>query len=134
MAAEIFLSYARKDGETLARWVRRRLELEHPDLRLWQDLTDMEGGAGWWAQITEALDVVAVMVLVLTPGAVASPIVRQEWQYARQRGVRIYPVIGDLAPRPDFPAMPRWMSKVHCYDLAIEWDKFVAHLKRPGRG
>ena len=29
--------------------------------------------------------------------------------------------------------MPRWMSKVHCYDLDIEWDKFVNHLKSPGR-
>jgi hypothetical protein len=29
-----------------------------------------------------------------------------------------------LAPRPDFQAMPHRMSKIHCYDLDIEWDKF----------
>jgi hypothetical protein len=130
---EVFLSYARRDGRPLVTWLRRRLELEHPDIRLWQDLTDMEGGHSWWAQITEALDAVEIMVLVLTPGAVASPIVRQEWQYARQRGVRIYPVTGTHGPRPDFQAMPRWMSKVHCNDLDTEWDKFINHLKSPGR-
>src|SRR4051794_6059614 len=121
---EVFLSYARRDGEPLALGLRRRLEREHPDIRLWQDLSDMEGGRGWWAQITAALDVVEVMVLVLTPGAIASPIVRKEWQYARRRGVRIYPVRGSLGPPPDFQSMPLWISKAHCYDLDNEWVKF----------
>src|SRR3954447_3274646 len=97
---EVFISYTRLDGEILAARLRERLTREHPDLRLWQDRTEMDGGAGWWAQITAALDVVEFMVLVLTAGAVASPIVRKEWQHARQQGVRIYPVTGTPAPRP----------------------------------
>jgi hypothetical protein len=38
-----------------------------------------------------------------------------------------------LAPRPDFQAMPHRMSEIHGYDLDIGWDKFIDHLRRPGR-
>jgi hypothetical protein len=39
----------------------------------------MEGGRDWWQQITEALDQVEFMVLVMTPAAMQSPMVRKEW-------------------------------------------------------
>ena len=54
-----------------------------------------------------ALDQVKFMALVLTPAALKSEVVRKEWQYARRKGVCVYPVKGskDL----DFRAMPRWM-------------------------
>ena len=125
----VFISYARSDGEKFAASLRRRLEREQPEITLWQDRTRMEGGKDWWKQITEALDVVQFMLLVMTPGAIRSPIVRKEWQYARQRGVCIYPVIG--ARDLDFAGMPRWMSKAHFYDLDKEWETFVNYLKSP---
>ena len=89
----------------------------------------MEGGKDWWRQITEALDVVQFMVLVMTPAALKSPVVRKEWQYARQRGVCVYPVVADEAL--DFKAMPRWMSNAHFYHLDKEWQTFVNYLKSP---
>ena len=127
----VFISYARSDGEKFAASLRRRLEREQPEITLWQDRARMEGGKDWWKQITEALDVVQFMLLVMTPGAIRSPIVRKEWQYARQRGVCIYPVIGarDLG----FAGMPRWMSKAHFYNLDKEWETFVNYLKNPCR-
>lgn len=42
----IFLSYARKDGEDIARDLRQKL-IEH-GFSLWQDRTQMEGGKDWW--------------------------------------------------------------------------------------
>ena len=89
----------------------------------------MEGGKDWWRQITEALDVVQFMVLVMTPAALKSPVVRKEWQYARQRGVCVYPVVADEAL--DYKAMPRWMSNAHFYHLDKEWQTFVYYLKSP---
>src|SRR5262249_51239086 len=70
-----FISYARKD-EAFARRLRERLEREEPAIKLWQDRTDMEPGA-WWRQITEALDRVKFMILVLTPTSLRSPVVRK---------------------------------------------------------
>jgi hypothetical protein len=98
----VFLSYARADGEPFATQLRQRLEAEH--IPLWQDRVSMEGGRDWWQQITEALDVVEFMVLVMTHAAIESETVRKEWRYARQQGVCVYPVKGE--PDLDFTSMP----------------------------
>jgi WD40 repeat protein len=121
----VFISYARSDGETFANRLRRRLEAE--GLPLWQDRVGMEGGRDWWLQITEALDRVEFMALVITPNALKSDTVRKEWRYARQQGVCVYPIKG--TPDLDFDSLPRWMRSAHFYDLEREWDKFVNDLK-----
>jgi hypothetical protein len=120
----VFISYARTDGETFAAHLRKRLQAEH--IPLWQDRVGMEGGKDWWQQITEALDVVEFMVLVMTPAAMNSEMVRKEWRYARQQGVCVYPVKG--APGLDFNSLPHWMRSAHFYDLDYEWQKFLNDL------
>ncbi len=127
----MFISYARQDGETFATALRRRLELEQPEITLWQDRAQLEGGIGWWRQIAEALENVDFLILVLTPAAVDSPVVKQEWRYARQRGVCIYPVKGVPDTELDYRSLPKWMSKAHFFDLDREWDTFVNYLKSP---
>ena len=106
----VFISYARSDGETFATELRQRLEREASDIELWQDRSRMEGGVGWWKQITEAIDSVEFMVLVMTGHAVTSETVRKEWRYARQQGVCVYPVIAQPPEEIDFRALPPWMS------------------------
>src|SRR5579864_3348691 len=81
----VFLSYARADGHDFTQQLRARLAAER--IPLWQDRVSMEGGRDWWLQIVEALNQVEYMVLVMTPAALRSPIVRKEWRYARQQGV-----------------------------------------------
>src|SRR5919206_2972064 len=129
----VFISYARSDGEEFAVRLRERLETE--GVRLWQDRVALEGGRDWWLQITEALDRVEFMVLVMTPNALRSETVKKEWRYARQQGVCVYPVKG--AEGLDFDSLPRWMRDVHFYDLGRldkngatgpEWKKFVNDL------
>ncbi|MRR36617.1 TIR domain-containing protein, partial [bacterium] len=148
IAPRVFISYTRSDGEEFAHRLRKRLEQEN--IPLWQDRVGMEGGRDWWQQITEALDQVEFMVLIMTPNALASETVRKEWRYARQEGVCVYPVIydpyldfstlrnnpglppdqpeGSAAPKLEFSVLPRWMRKVHFYDLKHEWTKFVNDL------
>ncbi len=126
----VFISYARKDGELAARDLRRRLVAGPPALTVWQDRAELEGGVGWWKQITDALDVVEFLVLVMTPAAQRSAMVQREWRYARQRGVCVYPV-HSLAIPVDFSALPRWMRKAHFFEVEHEWDTLVAHLARP---
>ncbi len=120
----VFISYARSDGEPFATELRKRLEAEH--IPLWQDRVGLEGGRDWWQQITEALNKVEFMVLVMTPAAMRSEMVRKEWRYARQQGVCVYPVKGESDL--DFKTLPHWMRSVHFYDLDYEWQKLVNDL------
>jgi hypothetical protein len=127
-----FISYARDDGETTASALRSRLQQHEPEITLWQDRREMHGGRDWWRQITDALEQVRYLVLLVTPASLASPIVKQEWRYAQKVGVEVVPV--NAAPgKLDFDAMPRWMRKKHFFDLDKEWERFVLQLKSPGQ-
>jgi WD40 repeat protein len=132
-SADVFISYARDDGENFAGDLRRRIEQDAPDLVLWRDREEMEGDIPWWRQITEALNVVPAMVLVLTPAALRSPYVSKEWRYARQQGVRVLPVKGIPDDQLDIATVPRWMSKVHWYDAEREWHSVLRVLRHPER-
>ena len=70
-APRIFVSYARSDGKEFAAKLRSRLRDDH-GFPLWHDLADMEGGRDWWLQITEAIDHVEFLVLVMTSAALGS--------------------------------------------------------------
>jgi WD40 repeat protein len=128
----VFISYARSDGTELASTLRERLEREHPDITLWLDRAQMMGGIGWWKQITEALDKVEIMIMVLTPGAIQSEVAAKEWRYARQQGVRVCPVMKRDSIL-DFEVLPGWMRKAHCYDIDVEWETFLSFLHSSGK-
>lgn len=125
--SRVFLSYSRAD-EDFATRLRNRLETEAPDVSLWQDRTQMQGGFGWWQQIQDALERVDFMVLVMSKASLHSETVRKEWRYARQQGVSVYPVIADDFA---FDVLPKWMSSVHFFDLDKEWPTFVQYLRSP---
>ena len=126
----VFLSYARKDGETRAAELRDLLTRDAPDILIKQDRLFLEGGDGWWKQITDAIDSVDFLILLVTPAALASGNVQKEWRYARQQGVCVYPVKCAPDSGLHFAKMPRWMSKSHFYDLDKEWPTFLAHLRK----
>jgi WD40 repeat protein len=128
--SEVFLSYARDDGEGRAANLRERLAREASDIVIKQDRLFLEGGVGWWKQITDAIDSVEFLVLLMTPKALASGNVQKEWRYARQQGVCVYPVKGAPDAELQFEKMARWMSKAHFYDLDKEWPTFLAHLRK----
>ena len=125
----VFISYARRDGEAFATALCRRLETEQPEINVWHDRGQMEGGVGWWKQIAEALDKVTFLVIVMTPAAMASEITRREWRYARQKGVVVYPVKGAADAVLDYASVPTWMRKTHFFDLEKEWETFTTYLK-----
>lgn len=122
----VFISYCRSDGTNVAANLRKRLNQEHREIPLWQDIVSERGGRDWWIQITEALDSVEYMVLIMTPDAVKSETVRKEWRYARQKGVCIYPVKGSEALA--FDTLPSWMRDKHFYNIEKQWNKFIIDL------
>jgi hypothetical protein len=77
-AVSVFLSYARADGEIRAAELRDRLKLQAPDTDIKQDRLFLEGGVGWWKQITDAIDSVDFLILLMTPAAIASGNVEKE--------------------------------------------------------
>lgn len=95
-----------------------------------QDRLFLEGGVGWWKQVTEAIDSVEFLVLIVTPSSIASGNVQKDWRYARQQGVCVYPVKGAPEAELQFARMPRWMGKAHFFDLEKEWSTFLAHLRK----
>jgi TIR domain len=111
----MFISYSRSDGESFAHRLRSRLERE--GIPLWQDRIGMEGGRDWWLQIAEALNKVEYMVLVMTPDALCSSIIRKEWRYARQQGACVYPVKVMADATLNYASLPRWMRSAHFYDV-----------------
>ena len=125
---EVFLSYARNDGETLAAHLRTRLA--KTDIQVKYDRLFLEGGRDWWQQVAKAIENVHFLILLLTPAALASGNVEKEWRHARQHCICVYPVKDPKNP-PDFQKMPRWMSHSHCFDLDKEWPTFLAHLRTP---
>ncbi|WP_175478792.1 TIR domain-containing protein [Rubrimonas cliftonensis] len=127
------MSYARADGEALARDIHRRLTAEE-NLTVWLDRIDMAGGRDWWEQITGMLrsPMAEHLVLVLTPEAVRSLVVRREWRYALREGVRVTPVI-DRANKPDRSQLPKMMQREHSNDPAVDedWRRLVRLLEGP---
>jgi hypothetical protein len=64
----VFISYSRADGETFATDLRARLIRQSLGIGIvWLDRAEMQSGVGWWKQITDAIDSVEHMVLVMTP-------------------------------------------------------------------
>jgi hypothetical protein len=113
--ARIFISYSRKDGAEFAANLRNRLQKEN--LSIWQDLTALEGGRDWWSQIEDALKskILQHFVLVITPAALGSPVVRREIRLARQEGKTACPVKGPELG--DLGKLPRWLGQVYDLDL-----------------
>lgn len=123
----VFVSYTFSDShfaDTLCATLREQ------DIPIWQECAPLAAGRDWWERVIEVLNTVEFMVIVMSPAALLSPIIREEWRYARQQGVCVYPV--KTTPDLDFSQVPRWMSSVHCYDLTTEQAKFLNDLNRPG--
>jgi WD40 repeat protein len=114
--ARTFISYSRKDGAEFAAHLRSGLEAE--GFTIWQDLIALEGGRDWWSQIEAALKSKPLQhfILVVTPQALASPVVRREIRLARQEGKTFLPIKGPGLG--DLNALPRWIGQLADLDIS----------------
>jgi WD40 repeat protein len=123
-----FISYSRKDGADFARDLRATLEKEN--LSFWQDLVVLEGGQDWWSQIENALRSKDLehFILVITPAALESGVVKQEIRLARQEGKSVCPIKGPGVI--DLNKLPRWLGHVYDLDLKEQKTALTAKLQR----
>ncbi len=116
--SHVFISYSRKDSETVDRIVAR---LEAENFIVWIDREEILGGELWQESIVKAVDNAYVFVLMLSPDAVASDNVRKEVDLAEQSGKALLPML--LAPT-ELPTKFR-------YPLAgIQW---IEYYRDPDR-
>ncbi|MGF1512232.1 MAG: toll/interleukin-1 receptor domain-containing protein [Elainellaceae cyanobacterium] len=90
-ATTVFLSYARKDGGEAA--ARLRGELQRSGFEVWRDIEDMRGGQELKNQLRQAIKAVDAVLVILTPGAVASKYVEWEWEAALTLDKRVIPLM-----------------------------------------
>jgi hypothetical protein len=127
----IFISYSRKDsGESAA---KLREWLLSQNLSVWQDIIALEGGRDWWSQIEDALKSKTLQhfVLIVTPAALASPVVHREIRLARQEGKTVSPIkgpgLGELGN------LPRWLGQIYDLDLTEHRTTLIRVLQDQSR-
>jgi hypothetical protein len=106
---QVFLSYSRTDGLDAAD--RLRDELTAMGFGAWRDVEEMQGGLNWKRQLHQALVAVDAVLVLLTPGAVASPTVTWEWETALIADKRVIPIL--LSPC----AVPVELNRLHYHRL-----------------
>jgi hypothetical protein len=87
----VFISYAHKDAITAD---LLELNLRLRGLRAWMDRSKLIGGQHWFTELQQANEQCDALLLVITPDAMRSPVVRAEYARALTLGK---PVIGVLA-------------------------------------
>jgi hypothetical protein len=89
----VFISYAREDGVPFAEQLSEDLAKagHHP----WRDTEQLgtRGGQAWETELTEQLLSAELVVVVLTPGAYASPYVRGEISKALDSKLTVVPAV-----------------------------------------
>jgi hypothetical protein len=125
----IFISYSTKDGKAFADALRE--ELTAKDFSVWQDLVALKGGSDWWSQIENALKSKALQhfILVVTPGSLASEVVRREIRLAQQEGKTVSPVKGQGFD--DLNKLPRWIGQVYDLNIREKHDLLMRVLEGP---
>ena len=86
----LFISYSRTD-EAFAR--RLATSLSEMDADIWIDIKNIPAGMKWSSAIQQGLDVCDAMIVIITPDSASSENVEDEWQYYRDLGKPIVPVM-----------------------------------------
>ena len=131
----ILISYSRDDRDTV---IALYDKLQTCGFTLWRDLHNIEGGEPFWEEIKKGIDGCETVVLCMSMTALDSRFVQMEWQYARQQGKRVLPVVVDTV---DFDKVPRWMGRIDWKDFRngqpeqeTVWASFIKTLNAPYDG
>jgi hypothetical protein len=129
-AGRIFVSYSQPDRE-IALAIVQRLEAE--GLSCWVAPRDVRPASDWAAEIVDAIAAAAVMVLVFSASANASPQVRREVERAVHRNVTLLPFrIADVLPAR---SLEYFLSSQHWLDafpppMEPHYAQLAAYVKR----
>jgi formylglycine-generating enzyme required for sulfatase activity len=104
MANHTFISYTHEDSHFVTRLARR---LRARGVKVWLDQWDIAPEAEWDVAIERAVQRCACLMVILSPAAVNSWVVRQQFTWAEQNGTQILLVLYEAcdlpAPLQDLP-------------------------------
>ncbi|HEU4785041.1 MAG TPA: toll/interleukin-1 receptor domain-containing protein [Ktedonobacterales bacterium] len=102
----LFISYSRKDASVID---RLELSLRQAGYNIWVDRSNLHAGQSWSAQVGQAIDQCAALVVALSPAALRSAAVRNEYQHALKAGkpVLIAAIRTTRQPPPELRQAPR---------------------------
>lgn len=119
-APTIFVSYSRADHLFVTRLVNHLLK---HNINVWLDLYQIDPGKSWARQIGEALDHCQLMLLVLSPQALASENVDDEWNYFLDHKKKVVSVMHQPCK------LPYRLAKLQYVDFhATDFDTATARL------
>ncbi|MDX2077807.1 MAG: TIR domain-containing protein [bacterium] len=119
-SGKIFLSYSRKNRDFAKALYAK---LQGMGFSLWRDVHDIDAGADdWWQSIQEAIRECETVILCMSLPALKSPVVGDEWFYARTLGKRIIPIVADdIWGHEEVTSgaftIPNWMSRKNWMDF-----------------
>lgn len=87
---QIFIAYSLVDRNFVQKLA---MDLEEAGLSVWYDVSRLEGGAHWRAEIEKSIRDSQYMVVVMSPESVESEWVEREFLFASNLGLKIIPVI-----------------------------------------
>ena len=114
-----FVSYSRKDSEFVLDLVE---QLRKAGVELWLDQRDIKVGQPWDDELSKALEDCAGVLVVLSPDAVDSEIVKNEIAKARKHGKRILPLLYKPCE------IPLQVNRLQYLDWTRESDRDLAGL------
>ena len=87
---QVFISYSRKDQAFVERLVE---DLKKTGLDVWYDLSGLEGGSRWRAEIQNAIKNSRYVLVVLSPDSIESEWVEREFLFASNLKLKIIPLL-----------------------------------------
>jgi len=134
--SQILISYSREDREPV---IKLYNSLETMGFNLWRDLHSIPLGDDFWDAIQEGIDNCETVILCLSDDSCKSEWVQKEWQYARQEGKRVIPIV--INTDVTFKNLPRWMRDASWADFRegqperdTVWARFIRDLNTPYEG
>jgi pSer/pThr/pTyr-binding forkhead associated (FHA) protein len=113
---DIFLSYSRKDRETM---LRIRTDLRISNISVWTDENLTPGTPLWRQAIENAIESAGCIVIILSPDAKQSPWVQREIDYASTQNKPIIPL---LVRGDERTAIPLTLISAQWADLRENYD------------
>ncbi|WP_441290222.1 KGGVGR-motif variant AAA ATPase [Sorangium sp. KYC3313] len=124
---EVFIAYEGAEQRPLAAEVRARLERAR--ITVWPDPDEaLTAAVNSERETHGALDQSKAMVLLITQSGLDSGWVKRTWRAARERGVRVFPIVEDPGTWAAHRALPAWMRESPTWDLAGRSEALLRQL------
>lgn len=122
---KFFVSYSRRDSDFVKRLVT---EVGRRGITTWLDVYNLEASQSWTREVGHALDTCGAMLLIMSPDALASKHVEDEWLYYLDMGKPVVPIMYRECPLPYRLHRLQRLDFTHVEDEHNAIDGLVAFL------